>query len=157
MHTCMYVSETYSNLEKPFLQGFIKFPSRETKKNLSKIFVLQNHFYWLLFSFLLVKQKPHPKVFSLTSLLFLLSLISLSLWMILSFILGGAREAMTWHLCNTCYVPVTVLATPTCVISLNHPHSHRAAILPTVWHSAVNLSETTQLIRSLSDFTRYTT
>lgn len=44
MHTCMLVSETYNNLEKPFLQGFIKFPSRETEKNLSNIFVLQNHF-----------------------------------------------------------------------------------------------------------------
>ena len=83
--------------------------------------------------------------------------LSLCLWMRLSFILGGAREAMTCHLWNTCYVPVTVLATPTRVISLNRPHSHRAATLPTVWPSAVSLSETTQLIRSLSDFTRYTT
>lgn len=107
-------------------------------------------------SFLLSSISSFPFI-SFIPLLFLLSLISLSLWMRLSFILGGAREAMTWHLCNTCYVPVTVLATPTRVISLNHPHSHRAAILPTVWPSAVNLSETTQLIRSLSDFTRYTT
>lgn len=109
-------------------------------------------------SFLLSSISSFPFI-SFIPLLFLLSLISLSLclWMRLSFILGGAREAMTCHLWNTCYAPVTVLATPTRVISLNRPHSHRAATLPTVWPSAVSLSETTQLIRSLSDFTRYTT